>query len=813
MDIISLIAGVVIALLLGLLIYTQRRRLLDWRSRFQRSASSTRARLARGVEARYRDAVIEQANGWHLAGHLVPLEQIAIIPRFYGLPQPYNPLEDEAGSVFDNPLNLLPLTPDWPQAIGPYQMPGLPLDQVLRGEGGLAVLGTPGRGASVALALMAILAARQIDDDQPGGLLNEVRTPLLIHLADVDLSPESLGMEPDPLTPLFEAARQRLGVVIGRIIGAIRGQFASGYGLILADGWDELPPTRRRQVVTWLRALMAAYPGNKLVVAGPAQGYGPLLELGLAPVFVMPWSNREVAELARLWASVWPEIAGTRRNPAPAPDDNTLRRVVRGNHARSPLDITLKIWAGYAGDDPGAERPGWYAAYVSRVIPAPEGRPALERAARSLLDVPGEMGLPAEQMTAYVGEALSAIQRPPISPPDFVYAITHQTHLLVERPGRRLVFRHPLIAAYLAAEALRDSPHPVEALLDDHPAVALTMPFLAGMLDVSPYLERRLAEDNTLLHDNLLSLAAWTVDADPKAPWCGAILKRLAQAFLAPAEFLLVRERLMAALVASRDPNVGFVFRQGLRHPEPPVRLLSVIGLGALGDPQTVIELSDRLADDEPDVQAATALALGAIGSKAALDYLIQALLSGSELTRRAVAEMLATNTAGEGHDILREALQETDASTRRAAIYGLQRVNEAWVAELLQDAQRHEHSWQVRDAATAALEALQNPHGPVPHPLPRPEGMPWLVAWAETYDRGVTSDQAAISTLVRMLEEGDDRYRLAAAELLGALGRPEGVRPLYSALREEHPQIREAVYRALGQASAALGHPLPGVS
>src|SRR5512134_929052 len=98
----------------------------------RRFIAATRERLSRSVDTRYREAVIQQANSWHVAGHLIPLEQIAVLPRFYSLPQPYNPLEGEPEG-YNGPLNLLPLTPDWPQAIAAYQLPGIPLERVLRG--------------------------------------------------------------------------------------------------------------------------------------------------------------------------------------------------------------------------------------------------------------------------------------------------------------------------------------------------------------------------------------------------------------------------------------------------------------------------------------------------------------------------------------------------------------------------------------------------------------------------------------------------------------------------------------------------------
>lgn len=813
MDPISLIIGAVVAVGLGVLIYTQRQRLGALQTSVQRGAATTRARLSRSVDSRYRDAVIDLANSWHVAGHLIPLEQIAVLPRFYTLPRPHNPLEEAEETGYDGPLNMLPVTPDWPQALAPYNLPGIPLDRVLRGPDSLALLGLPGSGRTITLALMALLAVRQTEDDQEGGILGEARLPILFHLADLDLSPETWGAEKlDPLLPLLEAARACLRGLASHTVSAIRRPFAAGRGLILIDGWDELPPLKRQQAIEWLRVLMTTYPGNKLVVSGPVRGYSPLQEAGLAPAFVLPWSTTEFAELGQLWAEAWPEIGGTEKAPAPEPDLETVRRALRGSRARSPFDVTLKLWAALAKDDPGQGRRGWYSAYVDRVIPAPELRSALEQVGEALLSTRDETGLPSDEVTALVHTARDALEiKPATSTPDFIYTITNETRLLTERTGNRLSFTQPVVGAYLAAEGLRDEPFH-EPLLEDRPLNHLVMTFLAQMQDITPYIEQRLEQRGTVLHDGLLALAEWATDADPEAPWRSDLFKQLAAFIITPAEFPLARERACAALVASRDRNVNFIFLEGLRSSDPRARVLSAIGLGAIGDPEMVTPLGEFAADSDPDVEAAVALALGATGTKPALNYMIQVLLSGTDMARRAVCEMLSMDIASEGHEILRDAAQEQDPATRKAAVYGLERIGEEWAVELLHTAEVRDDQWIVRAAATNALEMLQQPPDDAPRLPPLPEESPWLIEWLAARDIGVAPGPEGIQQLVRALQEGDDALRAAAADTLGALARPEGIMPLYAALRDSHPDVREGAHRALGAISLATGHTLPGV-
>lgn len=802
-NLIFLLIGAAVAGVLTLVLFRVRGRLIGLRSQVGEQVALQRARAARSAEARYRDALVEFASDQHIAGHLIALEALAITPRFFPVPPPS--LSDDAdvreegesegegeAMAFVDPLNLIPRVYDRPEFLVRYQLEGVSLSRALRGEGGIALLGAPGSGRTVALALMAIRAARG------GDILTTPRLPILFHLADLDLTPESLGRKRDPGDVLLNAIRHRLRTAP---LGPAAGLLAAGECLLLADGWDELHGHLRHRAVTWMQALQETYPGNKLVVAGPVRGYGPLLSLDLAPVYLASWSDVEYAQLANLWAEAWPEMMGGGRGQAVRPSEDLIRRAAMGNVARSPMDVAMKIWAIYAHDTQMGGRCGWYDAYVTRLNPHQDTRDALRRVARGMLEVTDDVGLSVEEISDYIDAALSASEKIEMDTSDYLVEATQKTRLIVEYARQRYTFRHPLVTAALAAEANAES----------GPA----LPFLAIREDVGGHVVRYLQQDVDLLHDNLSAPVEWAVDADPKAPWRGALFRQIAQTLLMPG-YPSVRERMLALLIASRDPNVGFVFRQGLKSSDKFGRMLCAYGLGALGDPDTVVDLSAGLADSEEDVQVATALALGAIGTKAAIDYLIEALLTGSELLRRAVAETFATNPGGEGHDILSEALNEEeiqDVSARRAAVYGIRRVGDSWAKELLEKTIRNDSHWLVRTAASDALEALQETdEEALPRALPEPSQIEWLVAWAAARGMDIPAGSQDVEVLIRALQEGDEMVRIAAAKTLGMMGRVESIKPLYSMLQDSSPKMRDAAHRALGQIQAALGVSLPAV-
>ncbi|GAB4476455.1 MAG: hypothetical protein Kow00124_18550 [Anaerolineae bacterium] len=820
-DVISLIVGAVVAAALAVLIYTQRERIRSLRMRAKHQVQAARERASRSQEQRYRDSVIEIANRLHVAGHLVPLEEVAVMPSCFTLPAPFNPIESDpdqpdqtAQEEHDNPLNLIPRIPDWPQILAAYHLPGIPLRRLLRGESSIALLGQPGSGRSVALSLMAILLARQVEPGQAGALLDTPRLPILFRLRDVDLSPETWGETIDVLDPLLSAAA-RLLRTSERSLSMLRGPLAEGGCVLLADGWDELPLAQRRQVITWLAELRRRFPGNLLVVSGPARGYAPLqTELGLTPVFMLPWNDNQITDLAERWALSWPTIGKTPEGPAPMPDQTMMAEAVEGLRGRTALDIVLKVWAVYAGQARSSDPVEWYRSYVVRVSPAPQMTGALERIARAQLETPHQLGIPAGTAAAFVDAARDAsLQRINLSSGGFISSLVNESGLLTEYPGGRLGIAHPAVAASLAARALMNSAFQPAILTDSGVLNPLVMPFLAQLADITPYVEFQLNREPDLMLDNLLVCALWAADADPHAPWHGQVFKQIAAILLAAESYPLHRERAAAALVASRDPNVNFIFKQGIRHPNPQVRILSALGMGAMEDETTVGLLAEASKDKDAAVEVAAVLALGAIGTKDALHHMLETFLTSTEMPRRAVAEMLSTNTAGEGHDILREAIEETDPLTRRAAVYGLARVKADWVLELLDRTHRLDNQWLVRAAAGHFIEQIQHDGGPTVPAAPEPQKLPWLALWLHGVNDRPQAGQDGVMQLVRVLAEGDERHRLAAAEALGALATPDAVLPLYNALRDEHPDIRDAACRALSAISLSTGYPFPTVA
>lgn len=849
--------------------------LVVWRARariarMQETAGSqiegTRQFVGRSAAARYQRDLLRHLQARHVAGRLVNLSDILVEPRLIPAVSAVNSPDDEAEGtgVYD----VVPLVHDLPQGYANFNIETISLADLGAGDRHVAILGQPGMGTSTALAALALMALGEVsfapdEDETERALLEQeqhlsaderrqraeeraqiqaraleqlhnVRAeqgqaegapsaevqpvidlrdlmPVLAHLADFEFDPAVYGKGEalDPAEPLVRAVQRHVTAVTGQVIGSVvYPLLEQGRALVLIDGFDELSPSARELLMPWLREFMAQYGHNMIVAAGTVDGFDPLASLGFTPAYLRAWHDDHYAELVQRWSAAWTLGTDGKRKAGP-PDEQVLRRISVGNRGLSVLDVTLKIWTGLANDTRVAGRAGWYDAWIARHLSQDDLRDRLPDLAVRFV----EAGRPVSR--AELAQALSAARAEEgKKAPDstaFVAAL-EEDGLLVARAGDTVSLPHVQFANFLAGEWLAEagSEKAAEMALDS--AWDGAFAFAAARLNLLPAIYRRLSVSPDLLYTNLFGLARWLPDAPPDVPWRGDVFKRLAAALMAPDQYPAVRDRALAALIASRDPNVAYVLRQALRATNLDVRRLACIGLGALGDPETVKDLAPLLDDDHREIRLAAAVALGAIGSERALEVMVHGLLEGSEDLRRAIAEALAA-IPREGHAILRDGIAADDMMIRRAAVYGLSRVGAGWAVAALYRAMLEDEQWYVRAAAEEAFARALSPERSGPRSLPEADAQTWLIQWAAERGEGVPAGPNARQVLIRVLQEGQPVYKALAARSLGYLGHVPALKPLYAALRDRDPDVRSAAYAALADLQLRLGEPLPGLT
>ena len=793
-------------------------------------------RRSTGVEENHRRITLRRAQGMHLAAPLFALDEILLPPVLMAPPprvEPGGPLLTE-----DIVTQTLPYLPAWPELAAIYRAPTLSLAQALSGGSNIVIIGMDGIGKTVALAHLASLAAQR---DPQLGDLNEI-VPFLAHVADLSLT---VADPKDILNPIIDAASEHASFLdLGRVAAFVQYSFKSGRALLLLDGFDELAQDGQQAVTEFLKTLLEVYPLARVVTTALPEQIGGLLGLGFAPLALMGWNSHRQTEFIRKWGGQWTRFVASeswaqagRESVDPILLESWL---AYGNQHLSPLELTLKVWGGFAGDSLGARILDAISAHIRRVAPADTPVAALETlamqvvlSAQPVFDArkardwvksfePVEEK-PLEGPTAAEGESpqtspivkkkeADAVQSPPSR--SGLLGKMSASGLLRVHPNNRMRFLHPVFGGYLAGRAL--SAYKGEDDLLKQPnwgGKLLAMRYLAAHGDASRLAEALLKIEDPLLQRPLLNAARWLRESPREAAWRGKIMAGLARVIQDDGSPRALRGQAVAAFVLCGDPGAAAFFRQSLQSLSFELIPLAALGSGAIQDAKAVELLASSMSAPSSATQRAACLALVAIGTPAALEAVARALLSGDDDLRRSAAEALA-NDPNEGHATLKDGATLNDILVRRAVIYGLGRVDEPWALEILQSIQVEDDQWIVRNAATEVIEskALSALTGTsadprVPRPTRPPSETPWLIEFAGKQGMGISPGIPATDLLIRALQDGN----VAALAYLRRTPDEGVIKSMYEAMQSHDSELSEAAYQTIWElASGGIVLPNP---
>jgi hypothetical protein len=787
----------------------------------RRKEKKGKVRTASAIEERYRQMILQQAQGYHLAAPLFSLEEILIPPRL--LLPPMHPAPGKPALAEDIVSLTLPYMPDWPELASIYNAPTLSIPQALAGGINLVVMGRPGCGKTVALAYLASLTARR---DPTSGLPSET-VPILVHVADLDLplkNPETL------LNPIIDTIAKRAPVKdLPRLPDFIQRIFREGRVLFLLDGLDELPPDDLKVAVAYLDQLMQTFPATRFVTTACPDCLDGLMELNFAPFTLAAWSSKQRSEFLDKWSELWTHYVAVEAWVLSGPEQidplllNQWLNVDKGN--LTPLELTLQAWAAFAGDVRGPRPLDAIQAHIRRLSPADTPSEAMELlalqinlAAKPVFDTrqarkwiksfePPEADESGNDESE-VRKSKKAIKGEKAASRPGVLEKIAASGMLTQHRDNQMRFTHPLFAGYLAGKALVN--YRPETVLDQ-PAWSgkyLALRYLSSQHDVSTLAETLAATSRRPMERDLLTAGSWLHEAPPQMTWRGNVMARLVALLQEQGLPLALRSKALVALVLSEDPSAAVLFRQLHNSPSPEVVQLAALGSGAMQDTKAIESLDDLLNSSNPNVQRAACLALVAVGTTSAIDSVGSALLHGVENLRRFAAEALANNPQ-DGHTMLREGAAVDDLLVRRAVAYGLGRVDQPWADELLAKLQVEDKEWIVRTSATEVIESRHHAHTFLHMPVPPPSESPWLIVFAGKQGMGISPNQPATDLLLMALKNGSEEERLASLVYLRQYPTEFVLGELYHMMYSDDAIMRESIFQVLWEL-AASGIALP---
>lgn len=785
-----------------------------------------------GTEIRHRNDLLRLAQTLHIASPLFSLDEILIDARVL---EPAFPSDGARGAVpSDITARVVPYMPEWPDPAASYRAPSLTLSEALEGGANLILLGNPGNGKTVALAGLTIALVREeISGDGVADLV-----PFYIHAGDLD--PE-LDEDEDSLDVLLGAIRTHASTLTARGLPQfVQTVIDQGRALVLLDGLDELPQRQVNEYVAYLDALLADHPTIRVVVAASPEYYDGLPELGFIPLALRGWDRQQQMDFLEQWGQRWTRFVDPELWALEEDNTTTASAVERtlldgwvqtGLRALTPLELTLKVWAAYAGDMLGPGPIDAIEAYIARMtVGSPKARPALEQLAQQMVVTESpliarrEAGrwvaefdeesesepLPAEEVSEegpeeqpdeeILADTPGPSEQPRVSVRRTLPSLL-QSGLLSVRGEGGLSFQHPVLLGYLAGSALAREGGGEQVLAQppwEGRQIALTYMAACGPPAVTSALAQKLLlENQEPLQSELLTMARWLRTAPETGDWRPRLLRQLAKVIQDDLKPVGLRARAMSALAATGDGEVSALFRHLFNADYPSVRQLAALGAGLVRDSKAVNELAQLMYDATPAVRRAACLALINIGDQPALDAVASALLQGDEDLRRAAAEAFA-NHPEEGFPLLREGASIDDLLVRRAVVFGLMRVGEPWAIEVLEKMQVEDGQWVVRNAATQALEDITDTDAVLPHPISPLHETPWLIEYAGKRGMGIAAGKPAQDQLISALHEGDSETRQAAVETLAYHPNPGAIVEIYNMFYGPDPDLREAANKLL---------------
>jgi HEAT repeat protein len=838
LDFFSLLVGFILGLIVYWVAGRVRPLLGEIRQNIKEQREQAQTRRTSGLEDNLRRITLRRAQGMHLAAALFSLDEIIQEPRLLAPPPRVEP--GVTGIQEDVISMTLPYMPMWPEVAAIYRAPTLALTEAISGEANIVITGWAGTGKTVALAHLASLAANF--KVQLGAGRDAV--PFLYHVAELQLQQDGTK---DPLNMIINAASERAPVFdLGRLPHFIQQTFKNGLALLLIDGFDELDPQSQKLVIEWFKALLQAYPGTRLVTTGCANQLNGLVGLGFHPLALIPWDTRKTALFVEKWSQLWSQTVALEAWSQTGPEqvDAILLNSWLGieNTYLTPFELTLKVWAAYAGDSLGSRVLDAIATHVRRLAPAGTPVAALELLAMQVVltcqpifdpgkargwvkkydivedkTAEGESEEPTKNITSEK-IALTDSQKIRLKkskagevPSSGLLGKLVESGLLVSSSNNKLRFLHPVLNGYLAGQAIGDNEADVTlAGQPDWDGKMLAMHYLAARNDASGLAEYLLKESTLPLHSQIFTVAHWLRDVPKQAPWRAKAFASLLSIVQAEGQPLSLRSQAMAAFVLSNDPGAATLFRQLLGARSFEVIPLAALGSGALKDTKAVEALEEVMRAPVGAVRRAACLALVAIGTDKSLEAVARALLQGDEELRRAAAEALA-NDPGEGHAILKEGATLADIMLRRAVVHGLAHVGEPWAFELLQHMQVEDDQWAVRNLANQYLEQMANPSSRAPQKLKPPSESAWLIEFAGKHGKGIPRGSPATDILLSAFKTGNTEERLAALPYLKRVGDEGILGAFYNAMYGDDLEVREAAFHAveeIGANGVKLPHP-----
>ncbi len=695
------------------------------------------------------------------------------------------------------------------------------LEDVLRQNRALVVLGDPGSGKTTLLRWLAVAAARGAYGLGLDLGIAERLLPLPVSVGRLAEIRRELGSTAPVIECLARYYHARNLGAPDALKGFLEARMKAGECLLLLDGLDEVQSAERESIHTWLETFASQYTGNRWVVSSRVVGYRGFALSGGKEIFLRSFSDEQVEKYIGAFCQAYvrwenngvADPAAGARAAAQLSESLTvnprLKALVRNPFLLSGLALIHRA----EGRVPGhrvqfydifsrclCEAWGTARRIVAESVGKASGELSYEGEALPILgalackmhkDHPSGRA-PREYVILVLATVLQKKRSVPLdearqAAEEFLKRAADGVQIFLERGPDEWGFLHLTFQEFFCAAGLhaeeRFATEAFKHLFDPRweEVIRLGVGYMA-MVQNRPEEARRFVQKvrrfkykqrpwvtNVLRLQVPLAalLAAEAEDAVPPTEQRD-VASELADWVLRgfPLSNMAMRILSEMALTEFNVPVAGSLI-VALQDKEEIVRASAANALGQLKSDTAIQPLIAALQDKEASVRGCAADALGQLKNDTAIQPLIAAFQDKESYVRWSAAKALGQLKSDTAIQPLIAALQDKEASVRTSAADAL--------GQLKSDA-----------AIQPLIAALQDKEE--------------IIRWSAAKVLGQLKGDAAIQPLLSALQDKEAFARECAADALGQLKSDIAIQPLIAALQDKEASVRTSAANALGQ-------------
>ncbi len=698
-----------------------------WKTFFQNWIEQLRTHWVFRVEIKLRDIIFSRAQKEHLAISICSLDEIIIPPEL--LIPPQSESSTSGAPTITIKEQAIPFLPDYPELSSQFNLETISPFRAIKACNRVIICGQAGYGKSVCLAYIASMIAKR--SEITGDLSQYL--PLFLNCRDFIWEENHSSTS---IQQVFETFIQSLPQNIQKDSKRVLDNFLKNEHIIfLLDGMDELSPDEFQSCSGFISRLLNELPNLSIVTTATPQFLGGLIELGFEPFPIACWNQTKKANFIEKWLDLLsPRIIEQSQNTI----DLTIFSTWLKSHSlfHSPLEWTMLILAAVTGNPFQSTKTQILQTYLAPIL----RKANLGKYAKSLI----EGGLDSQ-----------ASQRPTPLTPD---SQAIDLGVIRQNLDGSYNFRCPVFTGFFASRQYDSSITPDFKDIQFNPAFE-QLGFMPAKDQIDHQFFNTLSVNEINKQPQLLSSLRWLREYPENHPARVAALRKMVGWLHDESINLITRTKIITAFFIINDTSTGLLFRQISKSKAEAVRYLSLLGLGAIGDDSTLVEIQRLLRDESTLVRDTACLALQSLNSPASRKSLQQVFEHGDEDQQFAAAEVLAVAEKF-GHDALLEGLKNENLLIRRAAVHGLAQIHQDWATKKLEEVSISDGQWVVRDLAAQYVAAHKSNQFPsISRPV-ESSRTPWLIEYAST--QGITISPATPSDdlLGKIIIDGPDELR-----------------------------------------------------